>query len=127
MIPAPSIVETKDKNSYHIEADPGLMIGGVYRIWQSGGQLIHLCAVITCPPHDRFSEHHDKSIPLFLPIDADMVRLWLGPTFHEADFLRSIIEQARITAVFSVTPIKNSRGRDLAPLGPAALMERDTS
>lgn len=123
ILPATSIVETKDKHSYHMEAEEGLLLGGLYRTWKHGEELLHSCAIITCPPHERFSEYHDKSIPLFLPDDPKLIAAWLDPGFHDSDFFKGMIEAPRLPIDLNVTPVKNSQ--HLEPLGDAGVLERD--
>jgi len=50
-----------------MEAADGILLGGLYRAWALGDDLVYSCTVITCNPHKRFSAYHDKSVPLMLP------------------------------------------------------------
>jgi putative SOS response-associated peptidase YedK len=123
LIPVSAIVETKGKQSYLMEAEGGAFLGGLYRTWGDGAQQVHSCSVITCPPPPRFSEYHDKSIPLFMPLDDGILRRWLDPTFHEADFFRGMIDTPGLPYDFTVAPVKNSQ--HVEPLGEFEVLGRD--
>lgn len=123
VIPATAIVETKGKQSYLMEAADGLLLGGLYREWQIDGTSVYSCAVITCEPHARFSTYHDKSIPLFLPPDPKLLRLWLDPTFTDADYFRGLISPPRLPVSLQVAAIKNSQ--HVEPLSPFTELAAD--
>lgn len=123
IIPATAIVETKVNQSYLMEAPEGVLLGGLYRAWAIDDNLVYSCSVITCEPHSRFSQYHDKSIPLFLPSDPELLNTWLDPAFTDTAFFGGLIDQARIPTAFQVTPVKNSRKLD--PQGPAEVLPKD--
>ncbi len=123
ILPATSIVETKEKQSFHMEAEEGLLLGGIFRTWQHGDELVHSCAIITCPPHPRFSEYHDKSIPLFLPDDPKLLAAWLDPSFHDSAYFTGMIEAPRLPVDLQVTPVRNSQ--HLEPQGEGKVLSKD--
>ncbi len=118
-----AIIETKANQSYLMEATEGLLLGGLYRTWADGDHLAYSCSVITCEPHPRFSQYHDKSIPLLLPPDPALLETWLDPGFSDVGFFGGLIDQVRIPTDFEVTPVKNSQ--TLVPQGPTELLEKD--
>ncbi len=123
VIPATAIVETKANQSYLMEASDGLLLGGLFRKWDNGADPMYSCSVITCDPHPRFSQYHDKSIPLLLPPDPGLLDTWLDPGFTDVGFFAGLIGQMRIPTDFEVTPVKNSQ--TLAAQGPSQLLEKD--
>jgi putative SOS response-associated peptidase YedK len=123
IIPATAIVETKGKQSYLMQAVDGILLGGLFRIWAQGDDLIYSCTVITCAPHDRFKTYHDKSVPLMLPMDHEFLADWLDPTFTDAQYFRGVIDHMQLPTRFEVTPVKNSQS--LEPLGQTEFLESD--
>ncbi|WP_341936857.1 hypothetical protein [Marinimicrobium sp. C2-29] len=65
-------------------------------------------AVITRPPHPRFSRYHDKSIPFFLPLDPEVIRTWLDPKIGADDpVIKSLLDRPKIYSSLSVTRVKS--------------------
>lgn len=101
--------ESKGKNHYLMRSDSGLAVGTVYQDWHTpGGETVRSMAVITRPPHPRFSKYHDKSIPHFLPMDAEVIKTWLDPeTDSEHPVIRELLEQPKIYTPLTVTQVKS--------------------
>lgn len=125
LLPMTAIVETKEKASYLMEAGEGLFLGGLYRAWQHNGETAYSCTVITCRPHERFSVYHDKSIPLLLPPDRDILTDWLDPGRTDIGYLQDLIDTPALPTDLTVTPVKNSQ--TLLPLGTSTTLPGDPS
>jgi putative SOS response-associated peptidase YedK len=104
---ASEIGETKGKQHYLMRAPQGLALGAVYQDVQTDQGPVRSMALITRPPHPRFSQYHDKAIPLFLPLDTDIVKAWLDPGTPASDpAIQELLESPRITTDLEVTPVK---------------------
>ncbi|NDV92079.1 DUF159 family protein [Alteromonas sp. 345S023] len=91
---------------YLMEGEKALLIGAVYREYDNG---LYSTAVITRPPHERFSKYHSKSIPCFLPPDKGFVGAWLN---GEADdpIVQSELANPTIHTPLKVTRVKTFKG-----------------
>ncbi|MBU2978449.1 SOS response-associated peptidase family protein [Alteromonas sp. C1M14] len=98
----------KGSQHYLMEADKGLLIGAVYRPFANG---LYSTAVITRPPHERFSDYHDKSIPCFLPHDADFVSAWLSDTKVDP-VIDEVLAKPKIYQDLKVTNVKTFKNAD---------------
>lgn len=111
------IGESKGRDHYLMRTDRGLAVGALYQDWHTpDGDAIRSMAVITRPPHPRFSQYHDKSILMFLPMDAVTLRTWLDPTFgSDHPVIASLLNNSKIYTPLSVTRVKSfKRGEPLA-------------
>jgi putative SOS response-associated peptidase YedK len=102
------IGESKDKNRYLMRSPTGLAIGAVYKDWSTpDAEPLRSMAVITRPPHPRFSQYHDKAIPLFLPLKLHAIKTWLDPTVgsNHPD-IRKLLENPKIYTPLTVTKVK---------------------
>lgn len=91
---------------YLMESEKALLIGAVYREFDNG---LYATAVITRPPHERFSQYHSKSIPCFLPHDKAFVDAWLNGGAADPIVL-SELEQPKIHTPLKVTKVKTFKG-----------------
>ena len=110
----------KGKVHYLMEAQGAMLIGAVYRQFDNGTAA---CAVITRPPHPRFSQFHEKSIPCFLPHNRDAVNAWLngGP---DDPVVSAILDEPKLYTGLTVSEVKTFKGGEktgdscfLAPSG----------
>lgn len=91
---------------YLMKAKKGLLIGAVYREFSNG---LYSTAVITRPPHDRFSQYHEKSIPFFLPHNKDFVAAWLADDMDDPRLIAEL-DNARIQTDLDVSRVKTFKG-----------------
>ncbi|BCE01514.1 SOS response-associated peptidase family protein [Marinicellulosiphila megalodicopiae] len=109
---ASELGESQGKQQYLMQSKTGFALGCIYKDWiQVDGSVTRSFAVITRPPHKRYSEYHSKSTPLFLPLDADVLTRWLDPAPLYTD-LNQYVEQAVLTTDFDVYPVKTYRSPD---------------
>lgn len=103
------IGESKDGKHYLMRSKEGLALGAVYKDWEApNGQIVRSMAVITRPPHPRFSKYHDKSIPAFLPLDNRTVANWLNPDHPSNDSaIAGILDTPKIYSHLEVTKVKS--------------------
>ena len=80
-------------------------------------------ALITRPPHPRFSRYHSKSIPCFLPLDVDFIKSWLDPQLPASDAIKALLDQPRIYADLQVTQVKTYKRAE--PLAEAQSLPAD--
>lgn len=105
---------------YFVESDTPMLLGTVYRVFPSGR---YSTAVITRDSHPRFEPYHDKAFPLFLPLDADFLKLWLGPEPETHPAIAGLLEHPQIFNRLKVTQVKTFK--DAAPLGLPEYVEAD--
>ena len=104
---------------YLMESENALLIGAVVRAFDNG---LYATAVITRPPHDRFSQYHSKSIPCFLPHDKNFVDTWLNGA-PDDPIVWSELENPRIHQPLKVTKVKTFKGAEA--LGKPEMLEAD--
>lgn len=122
---ATELGESQQKSRYLMRSDKGFALGAVYKDWKhpQSGEVLRSMAIITRPPHPRFSQFHEKSLPLFIPLDADLISDWLDPTIDTNLAIEELLAAPRITTPLQVTPVKTYiRGE---PLGEECLLEAD--
>mgnify|MGYP000507082542 CR=1 FL=1 len=92
----------KSNEHYLMESEGALLLGAVYRTFDNG---CYSSAVITRPPHERFSQYHEKSIPCFLPPDKAVIDAWLngGPDDPLVD---DVLNDPRIYQDLKVTNVE---------------------
>jgi len=66
---------TKKKNQYLMEGNDGFILGALYKESESEDGPVYSAVNITRPPHPERSRYHEKSVPLFLPPDAEFLKL----------------------------------------------------
>ena len=63
-----------------MRAEAGLILGAIYNDWHNDdGTTTRSTAIITRDPHSRFKHYHEKSTPLLLPAEPDIIHHWLNP------------------------------------------------
>lgn len=113
LIFASEIGETKDKRHYLMRPKDVLAIGAVYQDYHTPEGPKRSMALITRPPHPRFSRYHDKAIPLFLPLKSDLIKAWLDPKRPASDpEIKDLLEHPRITTDLEVTPVNTFKRGD---------------
>lgn len=115
--------EGKAKQSFLMQADEPFLLGGVYRAYRVGGELTFGVSVITRDPHPRFSQYHDKAVPLFLPADTEFIGRWLDPEVTDLSEFSEVLERPRIRVDLQVTPVQSTK--KLIALGEAERLEKD--
>ncbi len=110
------------QRKYLMEAKSGLMLGTLYKKWPGN---MYSCAVITRDPHPVFSQYHKVSIPMFLPHDANFIKLWLDSKIEKHPEIDSILSNPRIYSDFTVTHVKTFIRSE--HLNPSELMEKDAA
>tara|TARA_R110000823_G_scaffold43963_2_gene113959 strand:+ start:2580 stop:3038 length:459 start_codon:yes stop_codon:yes gene_type:complete len=97
--------EKGHKQCYNIHpVNSAIAFAGLYELWDFQVDIVPSFAIITLPPHPRFSHIHPKSIPLMLkPEDFDM---WLDPNLTNTDPFQHLLK-GHISEPLSVEPIKS--------------------
>jgi len=110
------VAGTKKKQHYLMQAENVFLLGAVYRQWQTPAGEVLSTAIITRSPNNEFAKFHEKSMPLFLPHDAEQIALWLSDLPSSDPRIKALLEQPRIVGNIEVTPVKSYvRGE---PTGP---------
>lgn len=117
--------ESKGRDHYLMRTESGLAVGALYQDWHTpGGDVVRSMAVITRRPHSRFSQYHDKSIPMFLPMDAVTLRTWLDPAIGiEHPEIASLLKTPKIYTPLSVTRAKSFKRGE--PFGEPEWLDAD--
>ena len=115
--------EKKEKKSFLMESDEAFFLGGLYRTYQFDNELIYTFSVITRAPHPRFSQYHDKAIPLFMPSKQDVLNQWLDPKENDGTNFDKMLNQPSITVDFKVTPVKSTKR--LEAVGETEFLAKD--
>ncbi|NMH60884.1 SOS response-associated peptidase family protein [Alteromonas ponticola] len=96
------------KQHYFMQGKRAFMLGALYRPFDNGR---YASAVITRPPHERFSQFHEKSFPFFLPIDGQFVADWLsGEPLHPAAMQE--LDNPKLHMELEVTPVKTFKSAE---------------
>lgn len=105
---ATEVGESLGRDRYLMRGQDIMPVGAVYKDWQApGGEIVRSMAVITRPPHERFSRYYDKSIPCFLPPDADFLTQWLDPAVPaDSPEIADLLDRPRIYTDLEVIPVK---------------------
>lgn len=111
------------KRSYLIKSDSAVLLGGLYRHYDTSRGPVTGMAVITCSPHSRLSQYHDKACPLFLPHDTDFIKQWLDPNVGVTKAMLDVIKQPLLTTGFTVVPVKTTRNH--TQVAPVERLEAD--
>ncbi len=122
---ATELGESQQKNRYLMRSSEGFALGAVYKDWHhpQTGEVLRSAAIITRPPHPRFSQYHEKSLPFFIPLEADLIRDWLDPSIESNLAIEELLNSPRITTDLKVTPVRTYiRGE---PLGEEHDLEAD--
>lgn len=109
------------KQCHHIRAAAGaIAFAGLYEIWEFDGQRVPAFAIITLPPHPRFSHIHAKSFPLMLT--PDDFELWLDPDLRNTDPFQHLFT-SHIPVPLDITPVRSPE--TLAAMGEAEILPAD--
>ena len=114
---ATELGESQGKQRYLMRGKTPFALGVVYKDWQKGEDHKRSAAVITRPPHARFSQYHDKSTPLFIPLDITVIRQWLDGTIENNLVVEELLSQPRLSVDLEVTEVKTyKRGEPLSEM-----------
>jgi putative SOS response-associated peptidase YedK len=124
ILPASGVIEGQDKKYHGITSKYGAVaLGGLYKRYQIGDQLMTTTSVITCPPNPKFNGIHEKSTPLMLDWqDKELINMWLDPSLTDSEVFRHVLT-GELMMPITATPIKGAR--DLAARGEAVDISRD--
>ena len=118
------IGESKDKDRFLMKAPEGLALGALYKDWKDGsGNTQRSMAIITRPPHAKFSQYHDKSIPCFLPLNINILTEWLDPKIETSAIIDDILSRPRIYNDLDVHKVKTYK--DGKPIGKTGKLKAD--
>lgn len=122
---ATELGESQQKSRFLMRADEGFALGAVYRNWTHphSGEVLRSMAIVTRPPHPRFSYYHEKSLPLFIPLQADLIRDWLDPRIETNVAIQDLLESPTITTPLKVTQVKTYKRGE--PLSEEAILDAD--
>ena len=102
--PVPGYKTKKDQ--YLMESGAGLILGALYKEWETPEGPIYSAAVITCDPHPLFSQYHKKSAPLFLPPDEEVLRQWLSKRVDDPPYLQGDLFDHHLPYDLTVSKVK---------------------
>ena len=103
------------KRQFLIQGHAGLVLGALYRVWPTEAGPLYSAAIITTDKHPRFGEYHEKSTPLFLPLDATFLAAWLSRAVTEAPRLENGVFPPWLPYDLTVTEVKTyKRGEPVA-------------
>jgi putative SOS response-associated peptidase YedK len=110
IIPASGIIEGQNKKYHYIQGkNKGLALGGIYKTYQIGGEVIKTASIITCAGNPQLENIHKKSIPLMLDVnDTNLVDAWLSPDFTESHAFSYLLTNS-ITQDLIANPIVGAR------------------
>jgi putative SOS response-associated peptidase YedK len=111
------------KAQYLMESNNGLILGALYKCWPSEQGDMYSMAVITRPPHDRFSKYHEKSFPLFLPPDSDFLKLWLSKDIEHHDAISAVLDAPKLYTDLNVTRVKSYKSG--VPMSASEILTED--
>ncbi len=124
LVLATEIGEAQGKQRYLMTSSEGFALGCLYKDYAlADGTRVRSFAVITRPPHHRFSRYHDKAFPLFLPMDKAAIEEWLNPEIETSPLIEEILDNPRLEADLAVTPVKTYRNAEA--LGATEILHRD--
>lgn len=110
IIPATGIIEGQNKKYHYIQGkNKGLALGGIYKTYQIGNEVIKTASIITCAGNPQLEDIHKKSIPLMLDAtDSNLVDAWLSPDFTESQAFSYLLTNS-ITQELIANPIAGAR------------------
>jgi len=123
IIPASGIIEGQNKKYHYIEGkNKGLALGGLYKTYKIGNDIIKTASIITCPGNPQLENIHKKSIPLMLDAtDSNLVDAWLSPNFTESQTFSYLLTNS-ITQDLIANPIAGAR--DLSIIGDNIYLQK---
>ncbi|GAB1264267.1 hypothetical protein NBRC116492_10760 [Aurantivibrio infirmus] len=103
IVPVSHFHEWAGKQCYKIAPiEKPLAFGGLYKVWEFCGEIVHSFAIITLPGHSKLQHIHKQSVPLILEEkDFDM---WLDPDFRQLDAFKNLLE-SHIPIDLKATPV----------------------
>ena len=124
LIPASGFIEGQDKKYHHITSERGaLVMGGIYKQYQVGDEVLTTASVITCPGNPKMENIHRNSIPLLLDVDDEsLIDRWLDPTMTDSEAFRDLLTN-KINFNLVATPTVGAR--NLEPRGEPIFIEAD--
>ena len=121
---ATELGEAKGSHQYLMRARRPIALAMLYRDWPDGSSgAVRSTALITRPPHPRYSRYHDKSIPLMLPLTREALTHWLDPEIEDSPQIQQWLEAPQLTEDFEVVPVKSYKRGEA--VGEAEVMPRD--
>ena len=116
IIPASGIIEGQDKKYRYIQGkNKALAMGGIYKTYQIGDEVIKTASIVTCAGNPQLENFHKKSIPLILDVnDTNLIDAWLSPDFTESQAFSYLLTNS-ITQDLIANPIIGAR--DLSMTG----------
>lgn len=124
VLPASGVIEGQDKQYHSLttEAD-AVALGGLYKRYQIGDEQVTTTSVITCPPNPKLNGIHNKSTPLMLDWqDEVLINMWLDPSLTDSEVFRHVLT-GELMMPITATPIQGAR--DLAARGEAVNLTSD--
>jgi putative SOS response-associated peptidase YedK len=108
LIFATELGERQGKDQYLMRSSSGFALGVGYKDWPKpqGGDALRSMAVITRPPHPCFSQYHDKSIPLFIQLEAELIKEWLSPSLITSPAIEHLLAHPTITSDLEVSRVR---------------------
>jgi putative SOS response-associated peptidase YedK len=124
LIPASGIIEGQNKKYHYITSENNaLLLGGIYKQYQIGDELITTASIITCPGNPKLEHIHRKSIPLmFDPNDSSLIDMWLDPSMNEPEAFRHILTNE---LKFDLLATPTVGARDLEATGETLHLKAD--
>jgi len=124
LLPASGVIEGLDKQYHSLTSSHGAVaLGGLYKRYQIGDQMMTTTSVITCPPNPKLDGIHEKSTPLLLDWqDVNLINMWLDPSLTDSEVFRHVLT-GELMMPLTATPIKGAR--DLSARGKAVNLSRD--
>ena len=113
------IGESQGKLRHLMRADEPFALGTLYKEWDKNTRSF---SVITRHPHSRFAHYHEKSTPLFIPLDADTIQTWLCEDINHPSN-QNLLAEAKLPVDFQVTPVKTYKHADAT--GDTQLLVKD--
>ena len=120
---ATELGESNGKARFLMKSEEGFALGCVYKDWEINGEHLRSFAVITRPPHERFSQYHDKSVPCFIPLDKTFIEEWLNPNIDSSPAINALLDNATLTTDLEVTKVKSYKHAE--PLGETENLPKD--
>ncbi len=102
----------KTKHQYLMQSNAPFILGAIYRKLSNGD---YCCAIITRDAHPKMAPYHDKAFPLFLPVDAIFLSIWLGDETSEHPQIQALLNQPKLFPTLHVQRVKTYKHKQ--PVG----------
>lgn len=96
------VIDGKNRH-FLVEGEQPLLMGTVYRKFPAGH---YSTAIITRDSHSKFDTYHDKAFPLFLPLNPEFLKLWLGDEPETHPQIAHLLENPKVFNDLKITPVK---------------------